>query len=508
MRLEVLAGIVPALRRYAEDTPGRARFPGAVVLVDRAGETVLHEAIGFAVCYADGSGTLLPSADRVPMTPDTIFDLASVSKLFTSIVVMQQVEAGRLDPDVPARTYLPEFAGDGKSGKGAITARHLLTHTSGLPAWLPLWSDWPDRAERVRAVLTAAATAPPGSAYAYSDLNMITLGELAERVAGSPLDELVAAGITSPLGMVDTGYRPPPDKLDRVAATEYQSAPERGVVRGTVHDENAWSLGGVAGHAGVFGTAADLVALARAILGGGAYGSRILKEATVSAMLRDANATLPGNAHGLGFELDQRWFMGDLAGPRTAGHTGYTGTSLVLDRDSDTVVILLTNRVHPSRDWGSVNPVRRLVADLVAAALGRGEAEPVHGPVTTAPIVVKVPAERDRARVSFDLIADSTHAVTDYADRVLLELSHDGGATWHRVPYVGRDRGDTTRFDARGFGPAAGRQWVQAFAEFAVGSGTPLVRWRTPRDVDGRAAYVSGVRLADATGAVPVNRVA
>ncbi len=147
-------------------------------------------------------------------------------------------------------------------------------------------------------------------------------------------------------------------------------APPRGLVHGTVHDENAWSLGGVAGHAGVFGTARDLARLAQAILDGGGYdGVRILDASIVQEMLTDQNSRLPGHAHGLGFELDRESYMGPLASPTTAGHTGFAGTSIVIDVASRSYVILLTNRVHPSRTGGTIHAHRRAVADELAAAL-------------------------------------------------------------------------------------------------------------------------------------------
>ncbi len=348
-------------------------FPGAVTLMAHDGVVVGHEAVGWAVRHADG-GSELPVDERVPAALDTIFDLASISKLFTSIVVVRQAELGRVGIERPVAEYLPEFAA---AGKGAITVRQLLTHTSGLAAWLPLWSGWPDRDSRIKAVMDVAPTSAPGANYLYSDLNLITLGVLVERVSGMPLDALVRETITEPLGLVDTGYNPPPEKLDRIAATEFQASPPRGVVRGSVHDENAWSLGGVAGHAGVFSTARELAVLGQAILNGGAYGGRrILSEESVTGMLTNLTPEFPGNAHGLGFELDTRWYMGALSAPRTAGHTGFTGTTMVLDPASRSIALLLTNRVHPSRDRGSINPARRAVASGLAEALAVG---PVRG---------------------------------------------------------------------------------------------------------------------------------
>ena len=335
------------------------------------GRVVLTRATGYSRLYADGSGTQLPEADRIETRTDTIYDLASVSKLFTSVVVMQQVEAGRVDLDAPVSRYLPEFSEHSAASpydKSGITVRQLLTHTSGFPAFLPLWRDYPDPASRLRAAVTADLTAEAGTRYLYSDLNLITLGALVTAVTGKPLDRLVADGITTPLRMRDTGYNPSPRSEAAVAATEFQAVPDRGMVWGEVHDENAWSFGGVAGHAGVFSTARDLGVLAQTMINGGSYeGRRILRSASVRQMITNENTEFAGDAHGLGFELDQRWYMGGLSSLRTAGHTGYTGTSLVIDFASRSFAILLTNRVHPSRSWGSVNPAR------VAAAQGLAE---------------------------------------------------------------------------------------------------------------------------------------
>ena len=294
------------------------------------------------------------------MRTDTIFDLASVSKLFTSIALVQQVEAGRIDLDRTVASYIPAFAANGKQ---AVTVRQLLTHTSGFPAWLPLWSSQPTPEARIQAVYDAKLANPPGSTYLYSDLNMITAGKLVELATGKPLDQVVHDRITGPLGMRDTGYNPPASELDRIAATEYQTAPPRGMVRGSVHDENAWALNGVAGHAGVFSTADDLAVLAQTIINGGSYGdARILSEDSVDALLHNENAAFPGNSHGLGFELDQRWYMDGLSAPRRPVTPGTPAPRSSSTGRARSFVILLTNRVHPSRNWGSNNPARRAVA--------------------------------------------------------------------------------------------------------------------------------------------------
>ncbi|MBA8794500.1 CubicO group peptidase (beta-lactamase class C family) [Friedmanniella endophytica] len=353
---------------------GPPLYPGAVLLDGVRGAVVLHRATGEVRRYAHADGTLLPAAERVATRPDTIFDLASISKLFTSIATVQQVDAGLLDLDRPVVGYLPEFArgDDGVPGKAGITVRMLLTHTSGFPAFLPFWRDHPDPDSRAHAVLTARLVSAPGTAYCYSDLNLITLGLLLHRLTGRPLDALVADGITGPLGMRDTGYAPDPALRSRIAPTEEETDPPRGVVWGEVHDENAWSFAGVAGHAGVFSTAADLAVLAQVIIEDGALdGVRILSADAVRRMTTNENTGFPGHDHGLGFEIDQPWYMGRLSGPRTVGHTGFTGTSLVIDLGAGAFVVLLTNRVHPSRSWGTINPARVAAADALADALAR-----------------------------------------------------------------------------------------------------------------------------------------
>jgi len=205
-----------------------------------------------------------------------------------------------------------------------------------------------------------------------------------EAVTSLPLDKLIHDRFTAPLGMRDTWYNRGNVKLDdrllrRVAATEYQIAalgegePQRPQpVWGTVHDENAWSLNGVAGHAGLFSTAGDLAIFCQMILNNGTYdGARILQPSTVDLIFHDFNARFPGNSHGLGFELNQYYWAGPMQSLQTAGHTGYTGTTLAIDRPSNTFFLFLSHRVHPSRTWSNINIVREMAGRYVALALGR-----------------------------------------------------------------------------------------------------------------------------------------
>lgn len=358
---EAIAALQAA--RTTPVAPGAPLVPGAVGLLAVGADVLTVHATGSAVLY-DDHGAPLPERARTPMRPDTVFDVASLTKLFTATVAMQQVETGLLDLDRPVAGYLPDFAA---GGKAEVTVRQLLTHTSGLEWWLPLWRDWPDRASRIRAALTNPLATPQGE-FVYSDLNLVTLGVLLEKLGGASLDVLVRDGITVPLGMTDTGFGAQLGHvpLERFAATEIENDAGRGMVRGEVHDENAWSLGGVAGHAGLFSTADDLLRFTQVFTG---HDPRILNEDSVNAMTSNLNPELPDDAHGIGFEIDQPRYMGELSGPCTIGHTGFTGTSLVADLTSGATAILLTNAVHPRRPEASINALRARWATAAARSV-------------------------------------------------------------------------------------------------------------------------------------------
>ncbi|MFI8843155.1 serine hydrolase domain-containing protein [Streptomyces sp. NPDC053780] len=360
------AGLDPRqLRRVVADvhalTSGQRPWAaGAVVAVGRGPVLAVEEAAGWAVRYAaydprTDRGVELPQEERVPTSVGTPFDLASLTKLFTSVAAVQQIERGTLGIDAEVGAYLPDFRG---AAEHRVTVRQLLTHTSGLRPELPLY-DCADDAQRLALLRAERPVGVPGT-YCYSDLNMLLLQQVLERITGRGLDALVRDGITRPLGMTATGFGPCPG----AAATEDQRRPwgkaDRGMLRGVVHDENAWALGGVAGHAGLFSTGRDLAVFCRALLGGGAYGpARILGPDFVELLLTEP---------GLGFALDQSWFMGELAGRGAAGHTGFTGTMLVLDRVTDTFAILLANTVHPRRRAAANGP-RAGVCTRVARAV-------------------------------------------------------------------------------------------------------------------------------------------
>ncbi|MGP4078740.1 serine hydrolase [Pseudalkalibacillus sp. R45] len=340
-------------------------MPGAVALVARRGHIVKHESYGYAARYTDDSQNEMENP--IEMQDDTIFDLASISKIFTTTAAMKLYEEGYFELDDPVADHIPEFA---ENGKENVTIRQLMTHTSGFTAWIPLYTQGDSREERLQIVFAHPLNNEPGTTYTYSDLNMITLGALVERLSGKRLDQFVKENITDPLGMDDTMYNPPASLKERIAATEYQPWTNRGLVWGDVHDENAWSLDGVAGHAGVFSTAEDLGKLAHMYVNDGRYGNKqILKPETIKLLVENQIPEFPGDDHGLGWEIQQGWFMDALSSSSTVGHTGYTGTSIVVDLNNATIAILLTNRVHPTRNTVSTNVARRAFARQVADAI-------------------------------------------------------------------------------------------------------------------------------------------
>jgi len=327
----------------------------AAVAVD--GVTVAAEAVGEAVRYSSASADL--AVDRPPTRLDSIFDLASVTKLFTTVVILSLAEEGRLDLDEPVADRLPACYG----GAAEATLRHLLTHTAGLPpgrrAHEEIPGDGPEvHARRMRRILSTPPLGPVGERYLYSDVGLITAGRVAEIAGRAPLDELARARIAGPLGLSGTGYRPAAFPLSRIVATEYK--PERpgpGCVRGEVHDETAHGLGGVAGHAGIFSTAGDLLRFAEVLRTGGAP---ILRPATVAELTRDHGVRGADFRHGLGVRIGDPAIVGPLTD--AYGHSGFTGTSLVVDPRRALTVVLLTNNVHPLRGRAGIRDLRHAVA--------------------------------------------------------------------------------------------------------------------------------------------------
>jgi CubicO group peptidase (beta-lactamase class C family) len=461
-----------SLDTYIEQAIQNRVMPGAVVLVARRGAIVKHQAYGYAARYADDQFTPLP--DPVPMRKDTIFDLASITKIFTATAVMKLYEQGKIGLDDPVARYIPEFA---QNGKENVTIRQLLTHTSGFRPGIPLYKMGTGREDRLQIVFAQPLDHAPGSTYVYSDLNMIVLGALVERISGKRLDEFIRDEITKPLGMKDTMFNPPAELKNRIAATEYQPWTGRGLVWGQVHDENAASLGGVAGHAGLFSSARDLAVFAHMILMKGRYGGvRILNEETVELMEHNYNTAFPGDDHGLGWELNQGWYMDALASPYAMGHTGYTGTSLVISRDQATIVITLTNRVHPTRQTVSTNPVRRQTARMAADAIpvaipGRGTAWfSGYGDFLDRSLTAELPTG------SKALKFETWYRIEDGIDRGAVEVSADG-TVWDSLEpsYTGASAG-----------------WIPKTLPLPENARFVRFRYVTDLSVNGRGWYVKG----------------
>jgi CubicO group peptidase (beta-lactamase class C family) len=297
-----------------------------------------------------------------------MWDMASLTKVVgLTSAMMLLVESRQVDLDAPVSRYIPEFQG---KWKDAVTVRRLLTHSSGLPAWRPLYKE----AEGPAAALALAIATPldtmPGVRMVYSDLGVIICGEIVARASGQPLDAFLRARVFDPLGMRETVYRPDPSLRERIAPTEVDPWRQRHL-RGEVHDENAYALGGVSGHAGLFSTGDDLVRLARMYLGQGELdGFRFTSAATLAQFTTVQDSALSHRA--LGWETPNgNNSAGRLMSRRAFGHTGFTGTSIWIDPERDVFVILLSNRVNPTREHRQIGAVRISVADAVMRAAAR-----------------------------------------------------------------------------------------------------------------------------------------
>jgi CubicO group peptidase (beta-lactamase class C family) len=328
-----------------------------------AGQLAVH-VDGHAADAAAGERT---ANDGTEIAPDTLFDLASVTKVFTAVAFMRLVESAAVGLDDAVEQLFRGFGGGGTAAR-RVTWRQLLTHTSGLPPGAPLTEAAnPDDARRV--ALEVAPSAPPGATVTYSDVGFMVLGFAIEALTERSLGDAIRELVTAPLGLQRTAFRP--DQSASIAPTEV--CPWRGRrLRGEVHDENAAALGGVAGHAGLFGTAREVRRLGEMLLGGG---QPVLREATVMDMTRE-HARDGSMRRGLGVSL---WSPDPEAsnhpfGPRTFGHTGFTGTELWVDPGPRLVVALLTNKVYRGRDFTDFEGARLNVHSAIVDALGEGEA--------------------------------------------------------------------------------------------------------------------------------------
>jgi len=418
---------IPELDGVVEKAVAADEIPGAVLLVSHNG-TVVHR-------KAYGSRSLVPT--REPMTLDTIFDLASLTKVVaTTSAIAKLLEEGKVRLNDPVARYLPEF---GNNGKEQVTLRHLLTHTSGLRPIPKLPDQWMGIEPVMKSIFEDTLTAPPGARFVYSDGNFILLAELVRRVSGKPLDEYVADNVFRPLGMTHTRFRPPESWKPKIAPTEEIDLPpgaEPGsgkgrMLRGVVHDPRARGMGGVAGHAGLFSTADDLAVFCRMLLAGGVGpgGKRIFAAATIHKLTSPQTPPWSPTLRGLGWDIDSVYSSprGELLPVGSFGHTGFTGTSLWMDPASNMFIILLTNSVHP-RVRPAIVSLRSKVATAVAAHFNLGNrTEPTstierrigadHGP--------RRPPRRAHTRTGIDALVEQNFAPLR-GKRVGLITNHTG----------------------------------------------------------------------------------
>jgi uncharacterized protein YbbC (DUF1343 family) len=329
------------------------KIPGAVVLIGHDGAVV------FSKAYGDRA--LMPAKE--PMTADTIFDIASLTKVVaTTSCVMKLFEEGKIWIDAPVTTYLPEFQG----GQSAITVRDLMTHFSGLRPDLDLEPAWSGYETGIHRALVDKPAGAPETKFVYSDIDFILLGEIVKRLSGMPENEYAKQILFDPLGMKDTGYLPDAALRPRVAPTEMQK--DGTILRGVVHDPSARYMGGVAGHAGVFSTAADLGKFCQMLLDGGAG---LFSPVTIRKFTAVHSPLNQPILRGLGWDIDSPYSgnRGELFSLGSFGHTGFTGTSIWIDPASKSYVILLTNSVHP-HVRKTITPLRRQVATIAAASIG------------------------------------------------------------------------------------------------------------------------------------------
>lgn len=328
--------------------------PGATVAVGRYGRLVHLGAYG-----------VMAHSDSTPVTVNTIYDMASLTKVIaTSTAAMILEEEGKLDLNRTVVSYLPEFSAPDKSG---ITIRMLLTHRGGLEAFAPLYKTFRGREQYLAQINARPLKYVPGTQAIYSDWEMMLMQFVIERITGTTLDQFVAARVFAPLGMTGTMFNPDSAMRSRIAPTEFDST-RGGVVRGFVHDENAWALGGVSGHAGLFSTAPDLAIFAQMLLNGGTYkGVRILRPSTISRWTARQD---PGSSRAYGWDTPSgQSSAGHYFAARSFGHTGFTGTSIWIDPERNLFVILLTNRVNETRQNSRHIPLRRDVADAVQRSI-------------------------------------------------------------------------------------------------------------------------------------------
>lgn len=347
-----------ALEQIFQNAIAEGKTPGAVAALGMAGQTVWKGVFG--------NRALVPH--KAPMTWGTLFDMASLTKvLITAPAIMQLYERGLLKLDEPACTYLPAFAANGKQ---AITIRLLLTHYSGLAPDLDLSTPWHGKDAAIQRVMDARPVHPPGERFVYSDINFITLGLIVEKLSGLPLDVYATRSILQPLGLSRTFFQPDSVLRDSIAPTQYDE--QNQMLQGVVHDPTARRMGGVAGHAGLFSCADDMLTYAQALLArrAGRPSAFPLQPETLKLMSTPQQPAGKIDLRGLGWDIATHYSTprGEHFPATSFGHTGFTGTSLWLVPDRDICVLILTNRVHPD-GTGNVIALRKDAATAASLAL-------------------------------------------------------------------------------------------------------------------------------------------
>jgi len=369
MTLQTAPASIVARLKPAYDLLHRAvstgAFPGGVLAVGWNNRLALHP-----------FGNFTRDAKACLVTHETIYDVASLTKpIVTTTAVMKLVERNELDLEAPITRYLPEFAASSKSDpdplwREHITVRMLLLHTSGLPAHEDYFKTAKGRDAILARVVSEPLIKEPGTKIEYSDLGFILMSEIISRMTGMSLDVFAQREIFAPLGMRDSFFNPSRSLRPKIAPTEHDAAFRKRLIVGEVHDENAWAMGGVSGHAGLFSTASDIAAFAQMLLNGGIYAHhRILTRATIQHFT--ARQALGDSARALGWDVPVPPSMsGRYFSPHSFGHLGFTGTSLWIDPKRQLFVILLTNRVNPTRDNRQIREVWPALHDAVIEALG------------------------------------------------------------------------------------------------------------------------------------------
>ncbi len=332
-------------------------FPGAQVLVAGKGRVVYGKAFGHFTYH--------PNSPTV--TLETMYDCASLTKVIATTSAMMKLYGDKkISLDDKISKFIPQFA-EGK--KSEITIRHLLTHSSGLPPFRQLWKFVPDARFAFDSVYATNLVANPGDTTIYSDLGFITLGKVVEQLSGKSLGAFVKENFFDQLRMTRTMYKPSTELRANVAPTEVDTLWRKRLVQGIVHDENADFLGGVSGHAGLFSTASDLAAFMQMLMNGGTHGGTRYLESSTIALFTKKQSEKSSRALGWDTKSPTGSSAGNLFSPNSFGHTGFTGTSIWADPERNLFVILLTNRVHPTRANTKIFKVRPAVADAVIEAL-------------------------------------------------------------------------------------------------------------------------------------------